>query len=230
MITMLARVSTVLLECRNAHVQRWCRVMSTQTVDPLVRNLSANFILLKMSARRKFEEAIYTHWKTGASRITTRKTRRKTRKRGKAGGGAWRAFISERCRGFCKFVAKQLSELYKALSPSERERLRKSGRTGTIRHHCGLKSFGRTSREIARGVTRYEHHQRALRLASEGLTGRTSEQAQRVPMDDIEEEVKRLKAVHWLAQNVSRQADDVMCEQMQAWRGKQGDGILRCIF
>ena len=222
-IVMLARTSTVLLECRNAHVNRWARCMATQSVPPLLRNLASNFVLQKLSRRKNFEQAMYSrvHGRTEAAK---QQRRRKVRKPAttKKGGGPWRAFISSRCRGVCKALFAALSQQYRDLTQEERHALGVTGTFATAKHRQGGLSFGKATRDMAREAVKSKKHRRALQLAGLGDTARTPEQALRVPLDDIGEEVKRLKGDHWCLRRVDR---DVVAEgdaSLLHWRRTKG--------
>ena len=58
-IVLLVKTSTILLECRNGQVQRWCTAMGAHTTRPFFRHLSATFVLSKLSRRRRMEEALF---------------------------------------------------------------------------------------------------------------------------------------------------------------------------
>jgi len=225
MIVLVARTSTVLLECRNAHVQRWIRLMAMQAVDPLLRNLSANFLMAKIAKRKPIEQAAFPDKKPKETKKRRRSSKpiKKTRTK-KRGGGAWRAFISERCRGVVKAVFRTLAAEYANLSDAERTRLKAKGRDATIVHRQGAHSFGRATRDIARGLVKAEANRRALALAGEGLTLRTDEQSLAVPCTNIEDEVKKLKADHWLLRKVERESNAVASTDLNTWRRDTGIG------
>ena len=79
---------------------------------------------------------------------------RRGRKRG--GGGAWRAFVHERCRGsrLTAERARALSRDYRSLPVEEKERFAEIGRQATNAHSAGSSTFPISSRRqrLARGT------------------------------------------------------------------------------
>jgi len=227
LVIMTARTSTVLLECRNAHVSRWVRTMSLGAKDPLLRMVSNNFLLSKLSRRKTFEKSVYCKAKgvkPPAEKGSKRRVRKDNVAKGKrrGGGGAWRAFISERCKAVSKAVFSELAKEYRALPDEERARLRQDGAHAAAGYRHGGKSFGRVTRDVARATARSEALRRAVALASNELADRSISSCLAVPMADVADEVKKLKMDSWLLAKMKREQTKVEELDVHRWRSEQG--------
>ena len=137
---------------------------------PNVASVSASYILGKI--RRREAELL----RPAGSRVFVKKRRSKrtlpkpvpTTKRGMPrrapGGGSFRAYISQKCKGIAKACFRQLGEEYRALSCEERARFKVMGAEATVVHRQGGDAFGKTARELARLVLRREAQGRAQLL------------------------------------------------------------------
>ena len=222
LIIMLARVSTVLLECRNAHVNRWCRVMALQATDPLLRNLCCNHMLSKVNNRRTLERSMLKRLGYAPPRALTSRLKERKQRKTRGGGGAWRAFVSKRCKGVCKVANASLAEEYWKLTPDERRQLQQAGIQGTLTHRVGGRSFGMVARGIARRAARCRRQERALGLAGISHVNRSMSESLAIRLDDLSEEVKRLRTDSWMLRRIHRETATVETNDLEAWRQNKG--------
>ena len=98
----------------------------------------------------------WRHRDTAANRFVGKqrdlKFRRRTKKtvlERRGGGGAWRAFVSQRCKDEAKACFKELAEEYQGLSAEQKAELKEVGRAATCAHRNGGISFGAVARHLA---------------------------------------------------------------------------------
>ena len=72
------------------------------------------------------------------------------RLRRSGGGGAWRRYISKRCKGVAKALVSEIAKEYKQLSDVEKAMLVEEGKLATEEHRRGQKAFGQVARDILR--------------------------------------------------------------------------------
>ena len=92
-----------------------------------------------------------------SSKVPTRANKSKPRRQRRGGGGAFRAFVSDRCKGdaatpFGNMTA--LAREYRALDNEQMRPFAEAGARATARHRRGGKSFGPTARERLRQADR----------------------------------------------------------------------------
>ena len=114
-IAIIVKTSTVRIEVLNGKLRKILRTRSNQTARPDLGVVSAEFLLSRVRAR---ETRWKRNWKVtkkrkvgGKGLVRKRSTRKAIQppKRKRGGGGAWRAYVSARCRDKCKAVMKDLA-------------------------------------------------------------------------------------------------------------------------
>ena len=115
-----------------------------------------------------------------------------------------------------------LSREYRNLSREEKEDLKKKGSDGSLRHKYGNKSFGAATRDAARLMVKRQQVQTAFHLRARAHTSRSFEKALETPMEDIDSEVRNLRADAWLLRRVEKDKAKVREEDLTAWRSDRG--------
>lgn len=136
---LVARMSTVRLESLNATIRRRLIASSTQVSKPSVATVSAEFMLGK-ARRREFELKFRPGSKRHDNRV--RRTESAAASEGqprprRGGGGAWRAFVSEKSRGQQKPDFAALGVEYNKLTKAAMKRYIDAGREATAIHKRG---------------------------------------------------------------------------------------------
>ena len=113
MVAMSAKRSTPKLESLNATIRRHLVSSSAQTAKPDLGALSASLMLGRVRRREK-EARCPVGGHEHVRRVMRRRLKRQIegpqpKKARRGGGGAWRAFISKRCRHMCRAVCRSLS-------------------------------------------------------------------------------------------------------------------------
>ena len=144
MVVLLGRCATVRLESLNASIRRLLRVLSNQVKKPDLATLSSLFVCSRF---RLQDDRAKLRNQTSAGKVKRRRTstkgvikRKCSKKHG--GGGAWRAYVSLRCRGIRKACFRSLSRDYRNLPPGEKDMLLADGFDATAVNRRGEKSFG----------------------------------------------------------------------------------------
>ena len=166
-LAMTASVDTVNVEWSHGRIQRILAVEGVQTHRPTLNYLNSQHICQKhQECKRRARGTALLPRRSAGVRKTESRTKAKKRPRG--GGGAWRAFTSERLRGMTGPVDwSKLSEDYhaaqRANTPEYAEAVR-VGAAATERHRAsGQASFGPRRRALRR---------KRATAASDSLVGR----------------------------------------------------------
>ena len=128
-VLLLTRSNTSRLESLNATIRRLLHIMNVQVNPPTLRTLSNLFTLNRMRLHeRRCNVAPGTKrsrrgrgWRRRSKKTLNKvikqavnkpKRRRVSKLIGgkRCGGGAWRAFLKERCRGVCKIMISELAK------------------------------------------------------------------------------------------------------------------------
>ena len=149
LIVIFGRSNTERIESINALLRRMLN-NRYQNSNMFVRDLGAKYLLNRSRLRRLNINAL-TRKDRKASLFKTRVDKRVIkRKANKRGGGAWRAFVRERCKGIAKAMFHELVIAYHNLSQEELEPYKKLGALATAAHRRGGASFGLTTRAMGR--------------------------------------------------------------------------------
>eukprot|EP00972_Heterocapsa_arctica_P116301 16452351-Heterocapsa_arctica.AAC.1 len=230
MIVMVARVVTVLLECRNAQIRRYVEVMSVHTTSPTLSLISAKFLLRKLALRERLVKQ-----PPGFRRVRQRLTRARAEKakaqgqRSKkrvGGGGAWRAFINDRCKGVCKSVFATLAQQYEQLAPEEKQRFVDFGALAALAHRDGATSFGQAARAMGRAMARDESHCRALAISQGSMLKPFIQVATLCQGRSLAVASRQLRADMHLLRRIRREELHARAEAIAEFR-TQGAGMAR---
>jgi len=180
LIATLVKLSTVVLENGNGGIKHALDVMSTHTVLPPLERISAERMLTRIRQRQRLQKRPSGMHKKlegpGNGKRMSATFRREQearrilnlpepqRREVKRGGGAWRTYISEQCRGTCRCDFKRLAQDYRALPPGEKQRLKAKGRVASQTVRAGGAPFGRRPREEAQEAAQAAKRQRVLAL------------------------------------------------------------------
>lgn len=246
LIAMVARVTTVLLECRNAQIRRYVESLSVHTAAPSSELVSAKFLLRKLSLREqmvkeppgfKLVRKKISKDKAGRSRASESSGKSSAPKGHErhGGGGPWRAFVSERCRGVAAAVFKALSQEYHALPADEKQRLKDIGNLGTIAHREGGVSFGVMAGRFGKAMARDATHRRALEVAQCNVldSAMVASKALALRTADIRSAARACKLDFRLLQRIKRQQTHAAANAIARWRSSAGvalrDGLLALV-
>jgi hypothetical protein len=179
-----ARVTTVPIEHANSSIVRKVSSKSMQTHRPDLITLSAEHVqgcvrlrerLVKLPAGYKLPRKSRKKASGKANASSNAKAKSACTvnnpnvKRVRGGGGAWRAFISARCKGIAKAMLGPLALEYGSLSLEEKQAYVEAGAFATRVHRSeGGLSFGLVTREAARVLARDCTSQRSQRLLASG--------------------------------------------------------------
>lgn len=232
LIVLVARTSTLNIECRHAQIRRYVKTASVHVQKPDLAWISAKFLLRKMALREKsFRLPSGSTTKPGNEKQKRGKRGQKkgessvgkrTRRRG--GGGAYRAFISAKCKAVGKAVFRELAAEYNALPEDDKKPYQQTGALATILHQQGRPAFGAITRELARAALRSERHQRALARARATLSGASS--SAMVPVgagsEELAKSVLEAKADEHLLKRLDRTEKQVARERLLEWQAGEG--------
>ena len=157
-IAIFARTTTVRLEVLNAYLQRLLRAKSNSVMPPDMAVISAEFVLGTIREREKRSAMPSTQrppqrWHVKGGKV------KKARRRG--GGGAWRAFVSQKTKGTGQRADfAQLVREYRQLDDAAKEQLLGEGRQATVVHRAGGVAFGQGDRGFERAVRRASREHR----------------------------------------------------------------------
>lgn len=227
-VAMAAKTATVLLECRNAQIRRYVVSSSVQTSLPTLTSVSAKFVLRKIALRdravrvpaglRVFRKRISKSARESSSHAAATSVSRKRR----GGGGAWRAFVSSRCKAVAAAVFAQLAREYRALSPQERSRLAQRGALATLLHRQGAISFGHLSRALGRAAIRDQAHRRVLRMLQNEVGATELNAIADLPVKELQGAAKRARTDEWLVKRMRREENHQAAQALVDWRQTTG--------
>ena len=140
------------------------------------------------------------------------------------GGGPFRAFISERCKGIGSAIFKHLAAEYRGLSDDERARFVSQGTLATLAHRRGRLGFGMFARTIANAMTRDAAHRRAIRSAEHGTLDVESLAFSSAPPNvaNIRESFTNQRANMILMHRIRKEELHHIAADVAAWRGSSG--------
>ena len=229
LVIMASRTSTTRLESLNATIRRHLTVMAVQAKKPSLVTVSAEFMLGKL--RRRAVESVHPaghrlHW---SRRVRSRFVKRRrlatagalSKRRG--GGGAWRAFISSRCRGVTAAVFRTLAAEYRGLSREEMQQFKELGAAGTLAHRAGGGSFGLASRALAAAINRDDFLQRAQQFDElQMVPVANPSTALAIPSNDFAKKLRRCAADVLIFKKLQRHDLEKKAEAVCKWRDSAG--------
>ena len=124
------------IEARHAQTRDFCLSRARGWPQNL-ESVAARFLCTRHGEQSQKNASSINRGRAKKNKATTRR----------GGGGAWRAFIHERCSGkkFERIDFKRLAEEYHALPEHEKARFQHAGEAGSVSHKAGFKSFGTVS-------------------------------------------------------------------------------------
>jgi hypothetical protein len=243
-VVMNSALTTVPLENGNARICRQLKNRSNQSKKPDLATICADE-LLTLVRRREFRLRHPAGCKVKVAR--TRKTKR-IRRKPKAsasgggvagvarqqcagGGGAWRAFIRDRCRCTCKAVFKSLADEYRQLTADEKSSYHDMGLLGTFVHSQGGVSFGKMTRELARAQASNQSQSRASVLERcIGADSRLVVSAQSVGWELRAGLVAAAKVDRLLLGRLARSRDEVAASEVADFALKDGVSAMHQVI
>jgi len=228
MMVVFGMPNTVKTESSNATIRRRVVATSVQSHIPRLSVVSAEHVLGKLRCR----EHDFNHPKgsKGHSRRLRKATSKfsggaKARKKvRRGGGGAWRAFVSKRCRGIEKATFHTLARDYAGLTAEQKAEVSQEGSLATKAHKAGGRSFGMTPRELGRVVAKRRLAQLAgrqdedhLALLPYGQPGK----ALALQTSEVGEAVKRAKIDSMIFRRVASYVHEDAAKSIVDWRGKE---------
>ena len=190
---LLGSTATTRIENLNAWLRRQV-MLRGQTKQVSQIDLSAAFVIARSRNRAGVHRA-----KSGLVGKKKRKIRAdkkvihtKTKRSKRRGGGAYRAYISARCKGVMKAGFKALSRDFAILDAKDKEYYKQLGRKGTLTHRTGNNSFGLQPRAAARALANASVHTKAQRCLGY-LAEPSIEHLAVVPLQSLEGELTNAK-------------------------------------
>lgn len=232
-IAMTARTATVLLECRNAQIRRYVVGASIQTALPTIASISAKFVLRKLALRDRSinQPASLRHLRKKISKPGSRcrggqtqpGAKRGVGKRG-GGGGPWRAFVSDRCRGIASFAFKALSDEYRQLPDDQKAAFVRRGALGTLLHKQGALSFGAVRKSLCRAALQDQSHRRVLKALADQVTSSVLGplKIKEMPFMELEAAAKMARVDELLMARMCKEEVAQAAEQLVSWRQTVG--------
>ena len=228
-LIILGRTSTSRIEALNAKLRKILMAKSNATKRPNITNISAEFMLAKLRSReRGLWQRIWKVWRepfaasTAASRPVNSRRVRKNRRKKPGGGGAWRAFVSARCRGLGRQLFSQLAEEYRSLSDEDRLGFKEAGEVATLRHRRGSASFGELARAITRRCSREDTRRRIQAAMLDGRIPDSPHTVALLPPGEFVNGVSQRRADRKILSQMMREKENANIEEVHAWLASDG--------
>ena len=138
------------------------------------------------------------------------------------GGGAWRAFVSERCKGVCKAIFRTLAGEYRQLSAEDKQRYAFRGALGTLAHRSSGSSFGLVARALGRAMTKDTQNRRAAVFDRGGEAASDKSLALALRAQEFFVEVKKAQMDAIVFRRIEQSAVESAATELRSWWGSHG--------